>query len=486
MSCLDLTEHQAFRTTTLLATLVLKDNIVEWPQLHPFMERYNLSTVAIAKMVRGMEKIPPSIYDFFITFMGIAMNVPVSIVCASCIYTNVPDAGQYQLLFPTSILLMCQEGELYILEKSNQKKHRLGMSPLYLFTKKSQDKMSRKLKHEQMDKELAFNKEDKRDTEVLSCGEQQEECEHPPVEQPELRPHTPTDEKPVVRDCPPVEQPELCEVTLDKKIVLCGQQSDGKQINEEHKRDTEVLSCGEQQEECEHPPVEQPEVRPHTPTDEKPVVHDCPPVKQPEVCELIPDKKLVLCGQQSDGKQVKFDICSPSDDIPMYDTESDNNEPNSGKAGEMEEIDVGMVVNSFIQTPIPSNDESSLDSNEVDIKLRLSQMSEIEASILLNSENYKQECSTDFQKRQFNIKLLELNTKQQTASTSTNEDHKYEVLQQQTIAISDHLTENLTENGLDAQSEQPNGDIQAPEWDTSEERQENVQNPVPPPPPPPL
>ena len=168
MSCLDLTAHEAYRTTVLLATFVLKDDIVRWPQLRSFIERYNLSSVVIARMVKGMGKVPPNMYDFFIMLMGIAMNVPVSIVCASCIYTNVPDAGQHRLLFPTSILLMCQEGSLYILEKSNQKKHRLGMSPLYMFTKKTQDKMSKRCKEEAEEKILEINKGDSSGTNFIS------------------------------------------------------------------------------------------------------------------------------------------------------------------------------------------------------------------------------------------------------------------------------------------------------------------------------
>ena len=115
-------------------------------------------------------------YDFFITLMGIAMNVPVLIVCASCIYTNVPDAGQHQLLFPTSILLMCQEGSLYILEKSNQKKHHLGMSPLYMFTKKTQDEMSKRRKEEAEEKILEINKGDSSGTNFISSEFELKNC----------------------------------------------------------------------------------------------------------------------------------------------------------------------------------------------------------------------------------------------------------------------------------------------------------------------
>ena len=89
----------------------------------------------------------------------------------------------------------------------------------------------------------------------------------------------------------------------------------------------------------------------------------------------------------------------------MFDTDSDNDEENCAQTGEMEEIDVAMIVNAFIKTSIQSNDESSLDSYEADIKLHLSQMSEIEASILIDSEKYKEECSTDSQVRRFNRKV---------------------------------------------------------------------------------
>ena len=89
----------------------------------------------------------------------------------------------------------------------------------------------------------------------------------------------------------------------------------------------------------------------------------------------------------------------------MYDTDSDNDAENCAQTGNSEEINVAMVVNAFIQTPIQSHDKSSLDSFEADIKLCLSQMSEIEASILIDSEKYKEECGTDSQMRRFNRKI---------------------------------------------------------------------------------
>ena len=468
MSCLDLTAHEAYRTTVLLATFVLKDDIVRWPQLHSFIERYNLSSVVIARMVKGMEKIPPNMYDFFIMLMGIAMNVPVSIVCASCIYTNVPDAGQHQLLFPTSILLMCQEGSLYILEKSNQKKHRLRMSPLYMFTKKTQDEMSKRRKEEAEEKILEINKGDSSSTNFISSEFELKnssgtelhritnstsnfnmQMEVRVEEQPEVR-EQPTEEQPEVRAQPTAEQPEVCE----------------------------------------QPKEEQPEVR--APTSEvNPEVH----AQTPAV------------------KEEKVQISSPLDDTRMYDSDSDNDVENCAKTGICDEINVGMVVNAFINTPIQSHDESSLNACEADIKLCLSRMSEIEASILIASEKYKEENGSD-------------TNPQQTALTTTGEDNGIEAVHQKPIAninsdtwdgsepeqdisnihtdpedgsepeqdISNIHTDpedgseqdiaNIDtdpENGSEAEPKQQKENPDTSNLDTAEERDQNIDNLVPPP-----
>ena len=89
----------------------------------------------------------------------------------------------------------------------------------------------------------------------------------------------------------------------------------------------------------------------------------------------------------------------------MYDTDADSDEENCAQTGIGEEIDVAMVVNASIQTPMQSHNESSLDLFEADTKLRLSQMSVIEASILIDSEKYKEECGTDSKMRGFNGKI---------------------------------------------------------------------------------
>ena len=448
MSCLDLTANEAYRTTVLLAMFMLKDNIVQWPQLHCFMERYNLSSVVIARMVKGLEKIPPNMYDFFITFMGIAMNVPVSIVCASCIYTNVPDAGQYQLLFPTSILLMCQEGSLYILEKSNQKKYRLGMSPLYIFTKETQEEMSRRRKEETEEKILESNKGDSSGTDFISSDFQKKNssgtelhrimkstsnfnmqmevcveenpvvCAQPTEEQPEVyaqtseeqpevhaqtseeqpQVHAQTSEvKPEVWARTPEVNPEGCAQTPEVNPEVCAQTSE---VNPEVRAQT-----SEEQPEVRAQTSEvKPEVRARTPEVNPEGCAQTPEVN-PEVCAQTSEVNPEVCAQTSEVKEEKVQISSTSDDTQMYNTDSDTDAENCAKTGISQEIDVAMVVNAFIQTPMQSHDETSLDSFEADTKLRMSQMSEIEASILIDSEKYKEECGTDSKMRRFNRKI---------------------------------------------------------------------------------
>ena len=162
--------------------------------------------------------------------MGIAMNVPVSIVCASCIYTNVPDAGQYQLLFPTSILLMCQEGSLYILEKSNQKKHHLGMSPLYSFTKETQEEMSRRHKEETEDKILEINKGDSSGTNFISSEFKQKNSSGTELHRItnstsnfNMQMEVCVEENPGVRAQPTEEQPEVCAQTSEEQPEIRAQ-----------------------------------------------------------------------------------------------------------------------------------------------------------------------------------------------------------------------------------------------------------------------
>ena len=50
-------------------------------------------------------------------------------------YTNIWYGTQKNLLFPWLILLMCRDEKLSVLHMFNSKKVKLGMSPLYLFTK---------------------------------------------------------------------------------------------------------------------------------------------------------------------------------------------------------------------------------------------------------------------------------------------------------------------------------------------------------------
>ena len=332
-----MTAHEAYRTKVLLATFVLKDDIVRWPQLRSFIERYNLSSVVIARMVKGMEKIPPNMYDFFVMLMGIAMNVPVSIVCASCIYTNVPDAGQHQLLFPTSILLMCQEGSLYILEKSNQKKHRLGMSPLYMFTKKTQDEMSKWRKEEAEEKIMEINKGDSSGTNFISSEFELKnssgtelhritnstsnfnmQMEVRVEEQPEV-PEQPTEEQPEVRAQPTVEQPEVREQPTEEQPEVRAQ-----------------------------PTAEQLEVH-EQPTEEQSEVRAQPTAEQPEVCEQPTEEQLKVCAPTSEVnpevhaqtpavKEEKVQISSTLDDTCMYDSDSDSDAENCAKTGICDEI----------------------------------------------------------------------------------------------------------------------------------------------------
>ena len=379
-------------------------------------------------------------YDFFITLMGIAMNVPVSIVCASCIYTNVPDAGQHQLLFPTSILLMCQEGSLYILEKSNQKKHHLGMSPLYMFTKKTQDEMSKRRKEEAEEKILEINKGDSSSTNFISSefelknssgtelhritnstynfNMQMEVCVE---EQPEVH-EQPTEEQPEVRAQPTAEQPEVREQPTEEQPEVHAQ-----------------------------PTAEQPEVR-EQPTAEQLEVREQPTEEQPEVCAPTSEVNPEARAQTPAVKEEKVQISSTLDDTCMYDSDSDNDAENCSKTGICDEINVGIVVNTFINTPIQSHDESSLDACEADIKLRLSRMSEIEVSILIDSEKYKEENGSD------------ANPQQQTALTTTVEDNGIKAVHQKPIAN----INSDTWDGSDAEPEQDISNIHTDPEDGSE------------------
>ena len=162
-----------------------------------------------------------------------------------------------------------------------------------------------------------------------------------------------------------------------------------------------------------------------------------------------------------------------------------------------------MVVNAFINTPIQSHDESSLDACEADIKLRLSRMSEIEASILIDSEKYKEENGSD------------ANPQQQTVLTTTGEDNGIEAVHQKPIAninsdtwdgseaepeqdISNIHTDpedgseaepeqdiaNIDtdpENGSEAEPKQQKENPDTSNLDTAEERDQNIDNLVPPP-----
>ena len=170
---------------------------------------------------------------------------------------------------------------------------------------------------------------------------------------------------------------------------------------------------------CEQPTEEQREVHAQ-PTAEQLEVREQPTEEQPEVRAPTSEVNPEVHAQTPAVKEEKIQISSTLDDTRMYDSDSDNDAENCAKTGICDEINVGMVVNAFINTPIQSHDESLLDACEADIKLRLSRMSEIEASI--DSEKYKEENGSD------------ANPKQQTVLTTTGEDNGIEAVHQKPIA----------------------------------------------------
>ena len=97
---------------------------------------------------------------------------------------------------------------------------------------------------------------------------------------------------------------------------------------------------------------------------------------------------------------------------------------------------------------------------EADIKLRLSRMSEIEASILIDSENYKEENGSD------------ANPQKQTALTTTVEDNGIEAVHQKSIANINSDTWDGSETELEQDisnihTDQEDGSEAEPEQDIS-------------------
>ena len=86
--------------------------------------------------------VPPKMFECIVYLFGKILNISISIVCTSCIFTSLSDGSQDTILSLYSIILVSCCGELYILRQRGFKKVRLGMSMLYVFYTSLKEKMA--------------------------------------------------------------------------------------------------------------------------------------------------------------------------------------------------------------------------------------------------------------------------------------------------------------------------------------------------------
>ena len=132
---MDLSTSNVISTKLILATYILRQKLKHISCIEQYEKKYNITYVDVAKMVEGSVPVPPKVYDLILNVFGSVLCVPVTIICASCIYTNIWYGTQKDLVFPKSILLMCTDGKLSVVHMFNSTKIKLGRSPLYEFTK---------------------------------------------------------------------------------------------------------------------------------------------------------------------------------------------------------------------------------------------------------------------------------------------------------------------------------------------------------------
>ena len=142
---MDLDPEEILRTRYILSTFILKKPVERWGTMALFMELKSVDKLLIAQMLVGKAMVPPKMYDCIVYLMGTILNAPISIVCASCIFTSIIDATQDTLLAPNSIILLSRCGEIGSLKQKGNRKLKLGKSLAYVF-------------YQQIKREMATNK----------------------------------------------------------------------------------------------------------------------------------------------------------------------------------------------------------------------------------------------------------------------------------------------------------------------------------------
>ena len=145
LSAMDLDPEEILHTRYILSTFILKKPVERWGTMVLFMELKSVDKLLIAQMLVGKAMVPPKMYDCIVYLMGKILNAPISIVCASCIFTSIIDAMQDTLLAPNSIILLSRCGEIGSLKQKGNRKLKLGKSLAYVF-------------YQQIKREMATNK----------------------------------------------------------------------------------------------------------------------------------------------------------------------------------------------------------------------------------------------------------------------------------------------------------------------------------------
>ena len=133
LQSIDLDEDAAVRTRYINSTFILQNAVETWDCMPAFIWNKDFDKVMLAKMTVGSLPVLPKMFKCIIYLFGKILNISISILCASCIFTSLSDGSQDTILSPYSIILVSHCGELYFLRQRGFKKICLGMSMLYVF-----------------------------------------------------------------------------------------------------------------------------------------------------------------------------------------------------------------------------------------------------------------------------------------------------------------------------------------------------------------
>ena len=143
LQCIDLDEDAAVRTRYIISTFILQNTVETWDCMPAFLRSKDFDKVMLAKMTVGSLPVLPKMFGCIIYLFGKILNISISIVCTSCIFTSLSDGSQDTILSLYSIILASHCGKLYILRERGFKKIHLGMSMLYAFYTSLKEKMAK-------------------------------------------------------------------------------------------------------------------------------------------------------------------------------------------------------------------------------------------------------------------------------------------------------------------------------------------------------